>query len=321
MPNWRLEPVRGLTTRRGHHAGVVDKQVQPVVAVLTRPRKLRTEPRSARSSCSSSTSALGTGPGRRAGPLPLALVSAGHHHGRARARELARRDESEAAVGSGDHGQPAVLVGDLRCGPLVGHRTGFKRLRAVGAGIHSTAVSIKEADEALIEQGCSRVRELLPTTAPRTSRRSSASSTAGCRPRTSLSATALDLYGLAVGQLGFARVRAPGRDEGAGLQPAVRDPRLAVHAHGRRDRDRRHAVPDRFDRHGAQPAWLRSAPGHPPGSGGPSRLGRQHGGAAPPPTADAVEDDRSIAESVIHAEVDRQTDQARSRSCRETCCA
>ena len=36
-------------------------------------------------------------------------------------------------------------------------------------------------------------------------------------------------------------------------------------AHGRRDRQRRHAVPRRLGEHGAQPAWKRRPPHHPPG--------------------------------------------------------
>ena len=93
-------------------------------------------------------------------------------------------------------------------------------------------MSVREADEALIEEVCSRVRELTED--------GSADAEAFVRqfyrwisPEDIAERDPLDLYGLAVGLLGFARRARPRRDQAAGVHPAVRDSRLAEHAHRR----------------------------------------------------------------------------------------
>ncbi len=113
--------------------------------------------------------------------------------------------------------------------------------------------------------------------------RSSASTTNGSRPRTSPSAISRPLRRRA---RALRRDAAPrhGRDEGRGLQPDVRGPRLGLAAHRRRVRQRRHAVPRRLGHDGARPPRVSAPPGDPPGRpraarrrGQPHRRGRDRG--------------------------------------------
>ena len=64
---------------------------------------------------------------------------------------------------------------------------------------------------------------------------------------------------------------APGEAKVRRLQPRLRAARLAVAAHGDRDRQRRHAVHRRLGDDGAEPAGLRDRPGDPSGDPGPAR--------------------------------------------------
>ena len=67
----------------------------------------------------------------------------------------------------------------------------------------------------------------------------------------------------------------PGRHARAGLQPALRERRLAVDPHRGGDRLRRHAVSRRLRLDGAQPARLRRPPDHPPGDARAPRRRRE----------------------------------------------
>ena len=70
------------------------------------------------------------------------------------------------------------------------------------------------------------------------------------------------------------------RGDGARLQPSDRAARLAVDPHGGRGGHRRHAVPGRFDEHGAQPARPADPHHHPPGDAGQARPRRHARGRA-----------------------------------------
>ena len=102
---------------------------------------------------------------------------------------------------------------------------------------------------------------------------------------------------------------APGRGEGPRLQPGVRAARLAVAAHGRRDRHRRHAVHRRLGDDGARAAGVRDRPGDPPGDPGPARRGRSADRGA---RAGRARRTAPIAESILHVEVARETDRERA---------
>ena len=113
------------------------------------------------------------------------------------------------------------------------------------------------------------------------------------------------------------RSRAATRDaEGARLQPALRGARLAVDPHGRRDRDRRHAVPDRFGQHRAEPSRVRGPPDHPPRAHGAPRRGR--GAAGDPPPAPRRGDrrggDRRVRDSRRGGQADGPREAARARA-------
>ena len=114
----------------------------------------------------------------------------------------------------------------------------------------------------------------------------------------------LDLYGAALALFRFGQERRPGRAEAAGLQPAPRAARLAVGPHDRRDRQRRHAVPGRQRRHGAEPARARRPPGHP--SAGRRSGATRRGGSLD--LGPASGDGEGTRESFMHVEVDRQSD-------------
>ena len=145
-------------------------------------------------------------------------------------------------------------------------------------------MKVEDTEQALTEAVCSRVREQLGS--------------GRCRSRRGIRPPALPL-GRGRGR-GRARPARPlrararalqlrprarsGDPEGARVQPALRGARLAVHPHRRRDRDRRHAVPDRLGEHGAEPARVRGPPDHPPGARRASRR-RRRAARDPPPAS------------------------------------
>ena len=65
---------------------------------------------------------FGGGPDIGRGRVSLLRVTAGEHDVRACARELPSRYEPQAAVGAGDDGGPAVLIGNLVGRPLRAHQ-------------------------------------------------------------------------------------------------------------------------------------------------------------------------------------------------------
>ena len=114
----------------------------------------------------------------------------------------------------------------------------------------------------------------------------------------------IDAYGAAVSHWNFAsQARARGVED-QDLQPPLRGARLAVDPHRRGDGQRRHALPGRLDEDGDKPPGLRDTHDPaPPHEGAPRRRGAARRG--PPPDAD---DEDAISESMIHVEVDRQTE-------------
>ena len=133
------------------------------------------------------------------------------------------------------------------------------------------AVRTEQVDGALVESVCARVRERIDD-------RQAAEVEEFVRqfyrwvPAEDLAGrSTLDLYGAAVAHWNLLRAAPAGRGQGPRLQPALRAARLAVDAHRRRGRQRRHAVPRRLGRHGAQPARLRHPPLRPPGHARPAR--------------------------------------------------
>ena len=71
-------------------------------------------------------------------------------------------------------------------------------------------MSVREADEALIEEVCSRVRELLADDGAADAEAFVRQFYRWVSPDDIAERDPIDLYGLAVGQLAFARRRAPG---------------------------------------------------------------------------------------------------------------
>ena len=89
--------------------------------------------------------------------------------------------------------------------------------------------------------------------------------------------------------------------QGAGVQPDCRRARLREPPYGRADRQRRHAVPGRFDRQRAEPPRDR---GPSPGPSGDGRCGATSTAISWP--ADA--DERAPSESLMQIEIDRLAD-------------
>ena len=119
------------------------------------------------------------------------------------------------------------------------------------------AVTAEQANGALVDSVCARVRECM--------RRPRGRQVEEFVRQYYRWVPAEDLAGRSdarpvrrrAGALEPRRARATRRAEGARLQPDVRAARLAVDPHRRRDRHRRHAVPRRLGEHGARPSRLR----------------------------------------------------------------
>ncbi len=117
-----LEALLAGASRRRHDAGVVDQQVEAVV----RLRELLGEGSDRLQAGEIEGGELRLGPGRRGRDLAqrgraLVCVAAGKHDPCARAGQLPRRDQAEAAVGARDHGDATALIGYLAGRPLVTH--------------------------------------------------------------------------------------------------------------------------------------------------------------------------------------------------------
>ena len=116
----QLEAVGGLAARRHHHAGVVDEQVE--ARVVGRRRRPRTRaPSRGRRGRARAGRARPSGPRRGSASRAIRpcvwsrAVSTTRAPG---AGQLARRDQSEAAVRAGHDGRSPRLIRDLRCRPL-----------------------------------------------------------------------------------------------------------------------------------------------------------------------------------------------------------
>src|ERR1700687_1681130 len=125
-PELELKAIDRPLVRRSHHSGVVDQQVDLVVAGsdAVRERSYRAEvgkvqPCSlhvGRWKCSCD------GPCRfRA----LRTVTTGEDHLRAMPGQLSRHDATKADVGARDNGCACALIGDFLGGPLLGHRRSY----------------------------------------------------------------------------------------------------------------------------------------------------------------------------------------------------
>ena len=78
---------------------------------------------------------------------------------------------------------------------------------------------------------------------------------------------------------GLRAAAAAGGGQGAGVQPVAAGPRLREPPHHRADRQRRHAVPGRFDQRRAEPPRDRRAPAGASGAGGAPRPRRRAAGS------------------------------------------
>ena len=164
-----------------------------------------------------------------------------------------------------------ALIRNLRGRPLgAALQQRIQSLAAVRwAGIDSVddpagrrAVSVKDTDETLIDEVCSRVRG---ARSPRTARRSARGVRAPVLPlgfprRPRRSRRRSTSTGLAVGQLGFARERrADGETKIRVYNPQIRDPRLAIDPHAAVEivtDDKPFLIDSMID--GAEPAGVRA---------------------------------------------------------------
>jgi len=110
-----LEPVGRAAPRRGHHTGIVYEEVE---ALVTAPETLGERPHGVQvREIELLDLELRTRQGgldRLPRALALLDVAAREHDARARPRELARRDLTEAAVGPRDDRQPPALWSGIR---------------------------------------------------------------------------------------------------------------------------------------------------------------------------------------------------------------
>ena len=175
----------------------------------------------------------------------------------------------------------------------------------------------EDAEAALIESVCERVRERIAARGRRAGRGVRAPVLRRAPAEDLLERDTLDLYGAALAHWSFARRRRPGEPTRARLQPELRAARLAVDAHRGRDRHRRHAVPRRLGR-----AWsstgseLRHPPDRPPGRARPARRGRRARGGRRRTTPSR----RRASSRVVHPRRGRPPDRAApsSRRSRES---
>jgi glutamate dehydrogenase len=172
-------------------------------------------------------------------------------------------------------------------------------------------VSVREADEALIEEVCSRVRELLADDGAADAEAFVRQFYRWVSPDDIAERDPLDLYGLAVGQLAFTRRRAPGE-----TKVRVYNPQFETHGWQSTHTAVEIVTDDKpFLIDSISMELNRRGYGvhlivHPVLDVRRNSEGDLEELLAPP-TADAPEDEGSLSESVIHAEVDRQTDPAR----------
>jgi hypothetical protein len=109
----QLEAVGGQASRRCHHAGVVDKQVEACATIrksLGEATNRRQVAQVQGRNLDSSGRDILDGAARCGA---LVRVAAGHDHLRTGPSQLARRDQAQAAVGPGHDRRAALLAGYL----------------------------------------------------------------------------------------------------------------------------------------------------------------------------------------------------------------
>jgi hypothetical protein len=118
----KLEAVGRPASRRRHHAGVIDQQVEPVVgrSVTLGEAAHRLQAREVEL-LELHLSVRDRGADLLDRGVSLVEVATGHHHGRPGACQLPRRHEPESAVGASDDRVAPGLVRDVLGGPAVGH--------------------------------------------------------------------------------------------------------------------------------------------------------------------------------------------------------
>jgi glutamate dehydrogenase len=168
-------------------------------------------------------------------------------------------------------------------------------------------VSVKETDETLIEEVCSRVRELLADNGAADAEAFVRQFYRWVAPDDIAERDALDLYGLAVGQLGFARRRRPGE-----TKLRVYNPIFETHGWSSTHTAVEIVTDDRpflidsismeLNRRGFGVHQIIHPVMH---------VRRNADGELIEVLDRGADDDDAIGESIIHAEVDRQTDPAR----------
>ena len=168
-------------------------------------------------------------------------------------------------------------------------------------------MSVKDTDETLIDDVCSRVRELLADD-------SAADAEAFVRqfyrwvpPEELVERDALDLYGLAVGQLGFARRRRPGQTRLRVYNPVFETHGWSsTHTAVEIVTDDKPFLIDSISMELNRRGFGVHLMIHPV-----MDVRRDAEGNLVEVLAPGADDEDAIGESVIHAEVDRQTDHAR----------
>src|SRR3954464_5214403 len=149
-------------------------------------------------------------------------------------------------------------------------------------------MKVEDPEQALTQAVCSRVREQLNGADAELAEAFARQFYRWVAPEDVAERDPLDLYGVAVGTFNFARERPAGTTKVRVYHPRFEEhgwqsPHTAVEIvtddrpvppHGRRDRDRRHAVPHRLHQHGAEPPRLRGPPDHPPRAVGAPRRRR-----------------------------------------------
>jgi glutamate dehydrogenase len=168
-------------------------------------------------------------------------------------------------------------------------------------------VSVKDTDETLIDEVCSRIRELLADNGAAGAESFVRQFYRWVSPEDLAERDALDLYGLAVGQLGFARRRRPGETKLRTYNPVFETHGwTSTHTAVEIVTDDRPFLIDSITMELNRLGYGVHVIIHPV-----MHVRRGTGGELLDVLPAGADDEDAIGESVIHAEVDRQTDEAR----------
>jgi glutamate dehydrogenase len=168
-------------------------------------------------------------------------------------------------------------------------------------------VSVKDTDETLIDDVCSRVRELLADDGAADAEAFVRQFYRWVPPEELVERDALDLYGLAVGQLGFARRRRPGETKLRVYNPVFETHGWSsTHTAVEIVTDDKPFLIDSISMELNRRGFGVHLMIHPV-----MDVRRDAEGSLVEVLAPGTDDEDAIGESVIHAEVDRQTDHAR----------